>query len=173
MVKELEGNRPRASSAPISLPSVFTRRQAPEGCVHECVGEGAAGVRIPKEGAHHPEQAGPLTWAPASQGHSADSGQCLADRPPQAGSGGIAACSSHQRCQVSRAGGTGSRSTPARRTRSCLCPQSTAHSACSGHSWEEKEFTGALRGGWIQCPSPKPPEAMGSIQVSAGSLGQV
>lgn len=74
------------------------------------------------------------TWAPASQAHSADSAQCLADRPLQAGSGGTAACSSPQRCQEGRAGGTGSRSSLARRPRSCLCLQSMAYSACTGHS---------------------------------------
>lgn len=74
------------------------------------------------------------TWAPASQGHSSDSAQCLAGRPPHACTGGTAVHSSHRRYQVGRAGGTGSRSSPARRTYSCLCRQSTAHSARSGRS---------------------------------------
>lgn len=119
------------------------------------VGSGRAGIqtqgssplrgtasRSPPPGIHpHPEQAGPLTWAPASQGHNVDSARCLAGRPPQAGSGGTAACSSRQRCQEGRARGTESHSSPARRTRSYLCLQNMAHSACSGHSWEEKEYT--------------------------------
>lgn len=74
------------------------------------------------------------SWAPSSQDHSSDSAQCLADRPPQAGSGGTAVHSCRQRCQVGRAGGTESHSSLAHRTHSCLCLQSTAHSACSGHS---------------------------------------
>lgn len=102
--------------------------------------EGASGVRLLKEGTPHPEQTGPLTWAPASRGHSSGSAPYLADRPLQASSGGTAACSSRQRYQVGRAGDTESRSSLARRTHSCLCLQSMVHSACSGHSWEEKEF---------------------------------
>lgn len=133
--------------------------------------EGAAGVRILKEGVPHTEQASPLTWAPASQGHSPDSAQCLADRPPHAGSGGTAARSSRRRCQVGRAAGTGSRSSPAHKTHSCLCLQSTTHSACSGHIWEEK-FMGWSPGKWMERP-PRPPGALESTQVPAKSFRQV
>lgn len=110
------------------------------------ISEAAAAVRILEEGIPHPEQASPLTWAPSGQDHSSDSAQCLADRPPQAGSGGTAVHSCRQRCQVGRAGGTESHSSLAHRTHSCLCLQSTAHSACSGHSWKEKEFMGSTAG---------------------------
>lgn len=111
------------------------------------------------------------TWAPASQAHSADSAQCLADRPLQAGSGGTAACSSPQRCQEGRAGGTGSHSSLARRPRSCLCLQSMAYSACTGHSWEEKEF----REPWEAdgCRSHPGLQGLESILVPAGPFGQV
>lgn len=86
------------------------------------------------------------TWAPATQGHSVDSAQCLADRPPQAGSGGTAVHSSRQKCQVGRAGGTGFRSSPARRTHSCLCLQSMAPCACSDRSCRGSEARSCRRG---------------------------
>lgn len=115
--------------------------------------ERAAEVRVLRGGAPHPEQNGALTWAPASQGHSADSGQYLADRPPHVGSESTAVRSSRQRCQAGRAVGTGFRSSPARRTHSSLCLESTAHCACSGHSWEEKGFVGAVGvDGWSAHP---------------------
>lgn len=134
--------------------------------------EGASGVRLLKEGTPYPEQTGPLTWAPASRGHSSGSAPYLADRPLQASSGGTAACSSRQRYQVGRAGDTESRSSLARRTHSCLCLQSMVHSACSGHSWEEKELM-ENTGGWMQeCP-PRAPGALESRSPEAAHTARV
>lgn len=99
---------------------------------------------VSKMGRWHTSPPGlPLTWAPTSQGHSVDSAQSQADRPPQAGSGGTDAGSSHQRYPVDRAGGTGSHSSLARRTHSCLCLQSRVLGSCSAHIWKEKWFVGS------------------------------
>lgn len=178
MVEELEENPAQGLISTHLSPFSLCQVAGPRGLC-ECVfgvglsiPEGVFGMMLLKEGAPHPEQTSPLTWAPASQGHSSDSAQYLADRPLQASSGGTAACSSRQRYQVGSAVDTGFRSSLARRTHSCLCLQSMVHSACSGHSWEEKEFKGNT-GEWMQACPPRPPGALENRSPEAANTARV